>query len=310
MTIVGIIIWATTALAMIVVYAIRPHRRAYPHHGYLGLVVIVVAEVLLFRGSQPVGVFFTAIAWTGYIAAIDAAVYSLAGESLLHGRSRAFLAVLALSAPFWLLFEAYNLRLHNWVYVNLPRQDAVRYFGYAWAFSTIWPAMLETAYFLRAAGLWTHTYPPVRFGPAVRKAFVPLGAAMLIVPLVVPVRLAAYGFGLVWLGFIFLLDPINSRLGGASLMDDLEAGNRSRLYSLMAGGLICGIFWEFWNYWAIAKWIYIFPILQNAKLFEMPIPGFLGFPPFAAEYFCVYVFLAALVERFIGVQRLNYVPNF
>ena len=38
------------------------------------------------------------------------------------------------------------------------------------------------------------------------------------------------------------------------------------------------VVWEFWNYWAGAKWIYTVPILPDVKLFEMPLPGYLRLP--------------------------------
>ncbi len=310
MIVVGIILTVLAATAMAALYLSRPHTQPYPSYGYLGLAVIAVAEVMLFRGRPFVATFMTAIAWTGYVAAVDAAVYSLSGDSLLKRHGLAFLAVVAVSAPFWLVFEAYNLRLENWVYINLPRVPAVRYFGYAWAFSTIWPGMLETAYLFKAAGLWQRPYAPIRFSGGLRSFFVVLGAALLVIPLAVPRTIAAYLFGLVWGGFIFLLDPINARLGADSFISDFESGRRDRFYALLLSGLVCGFFWEFWNYWAWSKWLYVFPIFQNAKIFEMPVPGFLGFPPFALEYFCMYSFLAALVQRIGRIQRLNYAPNF
>jgi len=70
--------------------------------------------------------------------------------------------------------------------------------------------------------------------------------------------------------------------------------------SLLAAGGLCGILWEFWNYQASARWIYVFPILQDMKVFEMPLPGFLGFPPFALETFAMYCFT---------VRFLDYVPD-
>ena len=310
MTVLGVILTALAATAMAALYLSRPHARPYPSYGYLGLAVIAVAEFLLFRGGSIVGAFMTPIAWTGYIAAVDAAVYSLRGESLLKRHAVAFLAVVAVSAPFWLIFEAYNLRLENWAYINLPAGATARYFGYAWAFSTIWPGMLETACLFTAAGLWQREYPPMRLSENSRRISVLVGAALLVVPLVVPRTTAAYLFGLVWCGLVLLLDPVNARLGAESFIGDFERGRRDRLYALLLSGLVCGFLWEFWNYWAVSKWVYIFPMFQNLKIFEMPVPGFLGFPPFALEYFCMYGFLAALVRRIGGIQRLNYVPDF
>ena len=65
--------------------------------------------------------------------------------------------------------------------------------------------------------------------------------------------------------------------------------------NLALSGLLCGVLWEFWNYWARAKWHYTVPIMENLKLFEMPVPGYLGFPAFAIECFTMYVFVRALV---------------
>ena len=98
----------------------------------------------------------------------------------------------------------------------------------------------------------------------------------------------------VWLGFIFLLDPLNARLGGESLLVDLRAGRRDRLINLALSGLLCGVLWEFWNYWAGAKWHYTVPIMENLKVFEMPVPGYLGFPAFAVECFTMYVFVRTI----------------
>ena len=101
----------------------------------------------------------------------------------------------------------------------------------------------------------------------------------------------------VWLGFIFLLDPINARRGGESLWIDVRAGNDRRLANLALSGLLCGVLWEFWNFWSRAKWHYTVPIMERWKIFEMPLPGYFGFPPFALECFTMYVFVRRFVTR-------------
>ena len=55
--------------------------------------------------------------------------------------------------------------------------------------------------------------------------------------------------------------------------------------------------WEFWNYWSRAKWHYTVPIMEHVKIFEMPLPGYLGFPAFALECFTMYVFVRAVRIR-------------
>ncbi len=52
-------------------------------------------------------------------------------------------------------------------------------------------------------------------------------------------------------------------------------------YALLLSGVVCGILWELLNFWAGAKWKYTVPWPQGPKLFEMPLLGYLGFPPFA-----------------------------
>ena len=102
-------------------------------------------------------------------------------------------------------------------------------------------------------------------------------------------------FFLVWVGFALLLDPINRRLSLPSFLGDFSEGFARRFWGFLLAGWICGWLWEFWNYWAAAKWNYTFPTFQKLKLFEMPAPGYLGFVPFALECFTMYVTAAWLV---------------
>jgi hypothetical protein len=97
------------------------------------------------------------------------------------------------------------------------------------------------------------------------------------------INIPEYFFPFIWVGFTLLLDPINYRLGGRSLLGDLEEGNPRKIYLLLIAGLICGLLWEFWNFWAFSKWIYTVPFFEKTKGFEMPFLGFLGFPPFAVQ---------------------------
>jgi len=118
-------------------------------------------------------------------------------------------------------------------------------------------------------------------------ATIAAGSLFLAAPFLTPAY-AQYLAAPVWLGFILLLDPINARLG-------TERITRERLINLSLSGLLCGVLWEFWNYWARSKWIYTVPIMENLKVFEMPLPGYLGFPAFALECFTMYVFLRRLI---------------
>jgi hypothetical protein len=74
-------------------------------------------------------------------------------------------------------------------------------------------------------------------------------------------------------------------------------GNSETLYALFLWGLVCGILWEFWNFWAKAKWEYTVPVLENLKMFEMPVVGYLGFLPFACEVYSMYNFTYGLWRK-------------
>ena len=286
----GVAITAAT-LAILVAEYQRHRKRSLPVYGWLGLLALAGAEWLMFRGVEPVATYFTPIAWTAYLLMADAAVLAVTGHSRLRDAPREFAWVAALSIPLWLVFEAYNLRLGNWVYIGLPGSWLASWFGYAWSFATITPGIFVTADLVESFG-WFAPARPVKFSAKAQLRFLILGAALLVLPVVIPRRVGAYVFGLVWVGFIFLLDPINRRLRLPSLLADLEHGHRERLYALLISGWVCGWLWEFWNYWASAKWYYSFPMFQQWKILEMPAPGYLGFIPFALECHVMYIFAA------------------
>jgi hypothetical protein len=272
-------------------------------YGWIGVAIMVASEAGMLLRVEPFWSWHTPIAWTGFILAADAYVFRLRGSSWLTAAPAEFAFLTALSLPLWLIFEWYNANfIHNWYYVNLPEPIALRYFGYVWAFCTIWPAIFECADLVSV--LRTRQVTPGAPANPVAQGFrrarpldwivVAVGAAFLLWPIVWP---STYLAAPVWLGFIFLLDPMALRLGEESLLADWRAGSAGRLVNLVLSGFACGLLWEFWNYWSRAKWIYTVPILPDVKIFEMPILGFFGFPVFALECFTMYVFTRRLVWR-------------
>jgi hypothetical protein len=294
MVTLGIGITAAIVASLVVRYFLVRRRRGFPAHGWLGFVALAGAEWLLFHHVEPVATYFTPIAWSAYILIADAATFAVTGRSRLNDAPITLARMALLSIPLWLIFEAYNLRLENWEYVGVPLPWAAAMLGYGWSFATITPAIFETADLVQAL------LPPVpgearKVPRGAENAMLVAGAACLIVPLVVPQKIAAHLFALVWVGFLLLLDPINRRLSLPSFLGDLSEGFLRRCYGFLAAGFICGWLWEFWNYWAAAKWHYTFPMFQGVKIFEMPAPGYLGFVPFALECFAMYVTSAWLL---------------
>ncbi|MEK6336940.1 MAG: hypothetical protein AABM67_18610 [Acidobacteriota bacterium] len=277
------------------------NKTRFALHGYAGIAIVIAAEALLFGGNELVGHWFTPIIWTGYILFIDALVYKLKGRSLLMNDRLEFLVVAVISIACWWLFELYNApRFWNsnlelwWHYHNLEPNLYWRRAGYDWAFATIFPAMFETAeLFTLVLFKPRPARRSIKFPKPVQLLLVLAGVIGVIAPLVF---LSEWWAPIVWLSFILLLDPINAWRGSPSITGDLSRGDWRRLGSLLAGGLICGFLWEFWNYWALTKWTYTVPFFGNIKIFEMPVLGYLGFPPFAVECWVMYIFLRTLLK--------------
>jgi hypothetical protein len=283
----------------------------------LGVATMTVSELATIAGIEPFASWNTPICWTGFILFADAVVYRARGRSWIRSTPREFAALALVSIPLWVVFEGFNLALRNWHYTGLPENTALRLFGYAWSFATISPAIFEGAELVaivRARGAGKAGWAgwggadgehrgagdPPALRPLPAYPALSTGALLLLAPLFVTADVARYMAAPVFLGFIFLLDPINRRLGEESLGEDLANGRTNRLVNLLASGLLCGVLWEFWNYWAHAKWHYTVPIMEHLKIFEMPLPGYLGFPPFALECFTMYVFVRAVWRRAIG----------
>jgi hypothetical protein len=272
----------------------RPARRL-PAHGWVGAAVVLGAEAGLVGGSAVVGRWFTPIVWTGYVLLIDAVVARLTGRSYVTtDRVEGVLVALA-SIGCWWLFEWYNApRFWRggadavglwWRYHDLEPDLFLRRVGYDWSFATIFPALFLTAAALRHTVFRDLRVRPWRPPDAVLRLAVVAGAVAAVLPLVVVSR------PLVWTSFVLLLEPWNLRRGRPSWLGALGMGDASLALSLLGSGLVCGVLWEFWNYWALTKWTYTVPFPPQVRLFEMPLIGYLGFPPFALECFAMYHFL-------------------
>ena len=277
-------------------------KRPFPVRIWIGIALMLVSQAGMLARLEPFHSWHTPIAWTGYILVVDAIVWMRRGDSWLATGRNEFIFLALVSLPLWLIFEGYNKYfIHNWYYVGLPESLPLRYFGYVWAFATISPAIFETGDLVASFRRQPRRPPaPSASRPFTRGAWISMtaGALMLLVPIVYPSTWLAAP---VFLGFIFLLDPMNAHAGDESIVGDLDRGRTDRMVNLMVGGLICGLVWEFWNFWAAAKWIYTVPILPEVKIFEMPILGFGGFPPFALECFTMYVMVRRWFWR--GARR-------
>jgi hypothetical protein len=263
-------------------------------HGPLGVILFSLAVVMMSQGREPWTTYFYSFAWWSYIAVADALVYWMQGRSLIVNKTRTFLGMIPLSIFIWCLFEGFNVRLANWHYINLPSQTWMRWVGYAIAYGTVIPGLCETTHLLHAIGLFRGvTVRKLSPTPFFLRASLVSGGIVFAAVLLFP----RYCFPLVWIGFVFLIEPILYLQGGDSLFHDIKKGELDRTLTILAAGMVCGILWELLNFWARAKWIYTVPFFEGGKLFEMPLLGFLGFLPFAVSAYALYRFLVTALQK-------------
>ena len=255
-------------------------------HGVWGLILIAILWPLnwFLPGLRTAYLFFPL--WLGYILAVDALVLARSGTSLLARSRRDFVLLFILSAPAWWLFEIINQRTHNWEYLGREHFTDLEYFLLcSVSFSTVMPAVFETAELVYTFR-WTTRLASGR--PTGRSPRAPLmlfvtGALMLVSVWIWP----RHCYPLVWLSVVFLLEPINLWLGRGHFLQHLRQGDWRIVVSLSLGALICGFFWELWNYYSWPKWIYHTPGAEFLHIFEMPLLGYGGYLPFAWELYAL-----------------------
>jgi hypothetical protein len=151
------------------------------------------------------------------------------------------------------------------------------------------PAVFETAELVRSFS-WVQRFNTARPVPAHQYlpfALLVPGLAMLSLTLLWP----RYCYPFVWVSLLFILEPLNCWLGRQHFLEYLGHGDWRPVISLSVGALICGFFWEMWNYYSWPKWIYHTPGAQFLHIFEMPLLGYGGYIPFGLELYVLRNFL-------------------
>jgi len=263
---------------------------------YLGVTALAVSVWLLSSGNAFMQTWFYLFAWWPFILILDSVNYRWSGDSLFLPPRIEFVFMTLISVSVWLIFELFNLRLRNWSYHTLPASLWARWLGYFLAFASVIPALhVLSVFFLRL--FQKSKLPVIRLSPSnsFLRASIGTGLMLLLLTAVWP-RLF---FPCAWLGFLFLLEPVNYRRGNPSVLRDFEAGTASRFWSWMAAGLAAGFLWEFFNFWAASHWEYSLPYFEFGRIFQMPVLGYLGFLPFALEVLALYGFLSSSSQRWM-----------
>ncbi len=273
-------------------------RRGLPLYFYFGAALNVAAWISSWARIGPWAYTFFAL-WFGFVLVLDGLNVARRGDSPLTRNPARFAAMFAISSLLWWAFEGLKVPVQNWHYVvDHPYSPLAFILLATLNFSTVLPAVMEVAELLSSFPALRPRLTPPATGPRLSRRAAALLIAVGALSLVLPFLYPHYAFGLVWLCLIFLIDPINNLAGRKSAFGHLLAGDWRFIVTLPLAALICGFFWEMWNYFALPKWYYTVPFVDAAPhLFEMPLPGYLGYLPFALEMFAMYQFVLLIFRR-------------
>jgi hypothetical protein len=265
-------------------------------YGFLGIILIGLTELNFIFKIQPFANYYFIFIWVGYILLMDAIVYKLKKNSLMSNRRNQLLGMFLLSAVIWWIFEFINIRTGNWGYNQIWGIEAlagiIRKSIY---FSTVLPAIFETVEMIRSIHLFDKE--KLKKSHKISKTFLHIMIGLGVITFLLPLAWPKHFYPLVWLCFFLLLDPINYLHKQPSIIGHLKDKRLVIPLSLLLAGIVCGFLWEFWNYWAVTKWVYEIPYFGFFKIFEMPILGYLGYLPFALELYAMYYFVRSLFNH-------------
>lgn len=260
----------------------------FPLWGWLGVALGAVAWALAwtrFEWFAPLQRFTFTPIWVAYIVVVNAMTVRMTGHCMLVDRTTFFLRLFPLSAVFWWFFEYQNRFVQNWYYEGVEGFSSLQYvLSATFSFATVLPAVMGTYELLKA-------YPAFSAGlDGFVKWDVKKPKRVAVVTLCMfGMGLAGIGvwpdylFPLLWISPLMIMTSIQALEGRETLFAGVRSGRWRNLFLLAVASLICGFFWEMWNYLSYARWIYAVPFVGRFHVFEMPILGYAGYLPFGLE---------------------------
>ncbi|MDR4479689.1 MAG: hypothetical protein R3B37_08110 [Nitrospira sp.] len=281
----------------------------FPWWGWPAIIWTLLAWVLAwtrFEWMRPFQALTFTPLWLGYIVVVNALTCRRIHRCMMLHRPRYFLSLFPLSAAFWWSFEYLNRFVQNWHYLG---GEELTVWEYIWQatlpFATVLPAVLGTAELLSVspriptgleAGLSVDSIHRTRWGWGL---FVGAAGGLLGLGL-----WPDYLFFLVWVAPLVLITGLRMVRGESTIFAEAARGDWRTLWAVALAALICGFFWELWNFYSLAHWEYTVPFVQRFELFHMPLLGYAGYLPFGLE--CLAVADLCLARKFSGGAAYYY----
>ncbi len=261
-----------------------------------GLVLVSVswliawADIKSLRTARELS--FTPL-WIGYILTVNAISLRKKGTCLLM-KWKFMIYLFILSSAFWWFFEYLNRFVQNWHYSGVENYSSLEYFLRASApFSTVLPAVLSTAELLLSTNLINRYFTGL---PPIKVNHINLFASFILLSSMTGLFLIGifpgYLFPLLWLSPLFIILSFHLFEQGEKnvFIKNFKSGDWRLFVSLNTAALICGFFWEMWNFHSFPKWEYSVPFVACLHIFEMPLVGYAGYLPFGIECFLAAAF--------------------
>lgn len=273
---------------------VEEHNSVYGHHtfpwwGWVGLGLGILSWTFAwtrFTWLEPYQPYTFIPQWISFIVVMNALKHWRSGNCPMLSDPPFFLKLFIASAVLWWVFEYLNRFVNNWIYEGASYAgDPVEYILFATvAFSTVIPGVYSTKKFLDTLPGLQRFFArgPVIHFPTARVFYIGLLLAVSLSFLLIswyPKLL----YPILWIGPFLGWITLNRVIGIPFELGGISKGNWSYLLGWAFAALICGFFWEMWNYYSMSKWIYQVPYLHVFKVFEMPIAGYTGYLAFGLE---------------------------
>ena len=271
-----------------------PPRGRFPWWGWLGVAILAVGWILSWNyrfgwfphPSARVQVQLSyAPLWAGFIIIMNALCVRRSGHSPMTDHPWAYAATFPASSLFWWFFEYLNRYVWNWYYLGVSELGAAEYVVYATVcFASVLPGVCAVAAFL-------HTFPIFDDRVFSKMACVDLRrpkwcaflGVLAATGLCGIVFVPDFTYPLLWLSPVAVFLLVQFLMRERCVLDPVAYGNWSVFIRFAFAALICGLCWETWNYYALAKWVYAVPWAHRFQVWEMPLVGFAGYLPFGVE---------------------------
>ncbi|PIU50343.1 MAG: hypothetical protein COS92_02020 [Desulfobacterales bacterium CG07_land_8_20_14_0_80_52_14] len=284
------------------------YKRAFPWWGWAGLALNAISwfvawtRIPAFAVIQP-HTFFPL--WLSFILVVNALCQRRDGACMMTRRPVYFALLFPASAIFWWVFEYLNRFVQNWHYLGIE-YGALEYAGLAsFSFSTVLPAVLGTRDWLLGTRWIQEGFI---FQPPPLPQTKGLAVALLIFS-----GFGLFGIGiwpnvlfpLLWVSPLLIILCLQILTSGAPILSSLRGGDLRPVVSAVLAALLCGWFWEMWNYYSLAKWVYRIPYVHRFEIFEMPVLGYAGYLPFGLECAAVGDLLDRTVKKPLGLKPVK-----